>query len=164
MKVILIAAVSADGFIARSTHELADWTGTEDKKFFTEITKRAGVMVMGRTTFETIGRALPGRKTIVYSHRPLAIEGVEVTNESPSDLLQRLEAAGHDAVTICGGSAVYTQFMQAKLITELYLTIVPCVFGTGIGLFDRALEAQLRLLETRMLSDNVITLHYEVQQ
>jgi len=164
MKVTLIAALSADGFIARSTHELADWTGNEDKKFFTEITKRAGVMVMGRTTFETIGRALPGRQTIVYSHRPLDVEGVEVTTEPPVDLLKRLEAAGYTEVTICGGSAVYAQFMQAGLVTNVYLTVVPCMFGTGISLFDQSLDVQLKLLETRNLSDNVITLHYEVQQ
>nr|AIA15182.1 RibD C-terminal domain protein [uncultured bacterium]AIA15224.1 RibD C-terminal domain protein [uncultured bacterium] len=164
MKVILIAALSADGFIARNTDELADWTGSEDKKLFVELTKRAGVMVMGRTTFETIGRALPGRQTIVYSHRPLEIPGVTVTDESPTDLVQRLAATGQQELAICGGAAVYTQFMQAGVVDELYLTVVPCLFGGGVTLFSQPLESSLRLLETRSLSDDVITLHYEVQK
>nr|AIA16201.1 Dihydrofolate reductase [uncultured bacterium] len=164
MKVFIVAALTADGFIARNTTELADWTGTEDKKLFVELTKRAGVMVMGRTTFETIGRALPGRKTIVYSHRPLDIPDVEVTDEAPVDLLRRLEQDGHQEVAICGGAAVYTQFMEAGLVDELYLTMIPCLFGGGVRLFNASLESKLHLLDTRRLSDDVIMLQYEVEK
>ncbi len=164
MKVTLIAALTADGFIARDTHELANWTGSEDKKLFVQLTKRAGVMIMGRTTFETIGRALPGRKTIVYSHRVLNVPEVEVTSESPVELIRRLDHDGYDEVAICGGAAVYTQFMQAQVITDLYLTVIPCLFGTGINLFSQALEVQMRLVESQKLSDNVLSLHYEVKK
>jgi dihydrofolate reductase len=61
MKVFVIAALSADGFIAQAEDHVADWTGTEDKKLFVQLTKEAGIMVMGSKTLATIGRALPGR-------------------------------------------------------------------------------------------------------
>jgi dihydrofolate reductase len=164
MKVFLIAAISADGFIARVTDELADWTSKEDKKLFVELTKRAGVMVMGRTTFETIGRALPGRKTIVYTHQSLNVPGVEVTDETPANLVHRLHHEGTQELAICGGSAIYTQFMAAGVVDELYLTVEPTLFGTGVPLFADALNVELQLLDTKLLNDNVTLLHYEVQK
>jgi len=164
MKTFIIAAISADGFIARTTDELADWTSKEDKKIFVELTKRAGTMVMGNTTFKTIGRALPGRHTIVYSRQDLAYDDVEVTSESPADLVARLDTAGQAELAICGGSAIYTLFLQAGVVDELYLTVEPCLLGAGVPLFDTSLNVQLKLLETRQLNENVLLLHYEVQK
>jgi dihydrofolate reductase len=164
MKVFVIAAISADGFIARSVHELADWTSKEDKKVFVELTKRAGVMVMGRTTFQTIGRALPGRRNIVYSHQPIDVPGVEVTAEDPAALVSRLEREGLTELAVCGGSAIYSLFMQAGVVDELYLTVEPCLFGAGVPLFSADLQTRLRLLETKQLNDNVLLMHYEVEK
>ena len=60
MKVFIIAAISADGFIAKDPKEPStSWTSLVDKKHFSEITKRAGTVVMGAKTYETIGKALP---------------------------------------------------------------------------------------------------------
>jgi len=48
MKVFIIAAISTDGFIAKDPNEPSTaWTSLADKKHFGEITKRAGVIVMG---------------------------------------------------------------------------------------------------------------------
>ncbi|MCL5782229.1 MAG: dihydrofolate reductase, partial [Patescibacteria group bacterium] len=58
MKCFIIAALSADGYIARDEHHPAFWTSKEDKKRFVELTKRAGVVIMGSTTYTTIARPL----------------------------------------------------------------------------------------------------------
>lgn len=164
MKVFIIAAISADGFIARDTHELADWTSPEDKKLFVKLTKEAGVMVMGATTLATIGKALPGRRTIVYTTRPneLTVEGVEPTTEEPKILLNRLGQEGATAVAICGGRSIYSLFMKSGLVTDLYLTVEPLVFGNGIPLFSDPLNAKLQLLESTNLTSDVLLLHYSV--
>lgn len=164
MKVFIIAAISADGFIARDATDLADWTSTEDKKLFVSLTKEAGVMVMGATTLATIGRALPGRRTIVYTTHPedINIEGIEPTAEDPKLLVERLKAEGANAVAICGGRSVYSLFMQAGLVDELYLTVEPTVFGDGIGLFKTPLDAKLSLLEATNLNKDAILLHYSI--
>ncbi len=99
MHVFLIAAVSVDGFIDRGSHQSStEWTSAEDKKFFRDRTKEAGVMIVGRTTFETIGRALPGRKIYVLSSQPkpekyAAIPDTEVeyTSLKPAELLEKLK-------------------------------------------------------------------------
>ncbi len=59
MKVSLLAAITADGFIGRDATHLADWTGKEDKKMFIELTKEAGTIVMGSRTFATIAGHYP---------------------------------------------------------------------------------------------------------
>jgi dihydrofolate reductase len=163
MKVFIIAAVTADGFIGQDSEHTADWTGSEDKKVFVRLTKEAGTMIMGSRTFDTIGRALPGRRTIIYTSRPEAyanVEGVETTNESPAELIARLEDEGIQSVAICGGTSVYDMFMRSDLVTELYLTITPIMFGTGVRLFANPLSSQLQLLENTTLGDGAVLLHY----
>lgn len=164
MKVFMIAAVSADGFIARRADELADWTSKEDKKLFVELTKRAGVMVMGNTTYRTIGHALPDRRMIVYSRSPVNDEGVEVTSEDPKDLVARLEREGYHELAICGGRSIYDLFLGAGVVDELYLTVEPVLFGEGISLLSTAVDHTLRLTEHATLNENTMLLHYEVIQ
>lgn len=167
MKVFLIAALTADGFIGRNASHLADWTSPEDKKLFVRLTKEAGVMAMGSRTFATIGRGLPGRKTIVYTSKPEAfptIDGVEATKETPEALVARLQTEGANGLAICGGAAVYNLFMQSGVVSELYLTIEPVLFGTGVPLFGDEMETGLTLVDTKQLNDNTILLHYSVNR
>jgi len=163
MKAFIIAAITADGFIGRHSTELADWSSKEDKRLFVELTKRAGVMIMGGNTYRTIGRPLPGRRTIVYSRTPIEHDGVETTQSPPAQLLRQLEKEGCQEVAICGGRSIYDAFLQAGVVNELYLTVEPLLFGTGLTLASDSLSASLRLLEHRALNDNTILLHYEVQ-
>ncbi|PIR61147.1 MAG: dihydrofolate reductase, partial [Candidatus Pacebacteria bacterium CG10_big_fil_rev_8_21_14_0_10_45_6] len=128
-------------------------------------TKEARVVVMGRTTFETIGRPLPDRKTIVYTSHELTgfpPEQVEATQLPPAELLAKIEAEGYTNVAICGGSKVYTKWMQSGLINTLYLTIEPVLFGTGIRLFSEEITTQIRLTERHLLSDQTTVFEYEV--
>jgi dihydrofolate reductase len=166
MKVFLIAAVTADGFIGRAAYHTTDWTSPEDKKLFVRLTKEAGVMVFGSRTFETLGRALPGRRTIVYTSHPekITAEGVEATNEVPADLVKRLADEGANGLAICGGSSIYTLFMEAGVVDELYITVEPLLFGQGLALFSDKLETDLRLLDVSKLNDNAVLLHYAVQK
>nr|AIA12223.1 RibD C-terminal domain protein [uncultured bacterium] len=164
MNVFLIAAVTADGFIAETQDHLADWTSTEDKKLFTRLTKEAGYMVMGANTYRTIGRALPERHTIVYTNHPEKIDNpeIETTTEAPADLITRLEKAGANGIAVCGGAQIYSLFASAGLLDEIYLTIEPVCFGKGITLFNQDLQLNLSLLDTQQLNENAIMLHYRV--
>lgn len=167
MKTFIIAAQTVDGFIGRDSGHLADWTGKADKKVFVELTKQAGTIVMGSRTFETIGRALPGRRNIVYTSHPNkypGVEGVEFTNEPQAKLLKRLQREGAKAVAICGGMMIYDMFMRLGLVDELYLTIVPVIFGSGVPLVRPDLTVNLHLLETTQLDGGGVLLHYTVSK
>ena len=157
MHTFLIAAISKDGFIAEKVAQASTaWTSPEDAKFFRQRTKEAGVMVMGRATFATIGRPLPGRMMIVLT-RQLTVDnfqtqnvdlqvqeldgathanaGVYISHLDPYHLIGRVERLGFSELAVCGGASVYRQFLEAGLLDTLYLTIEPVTFGHGVPLF-----------------------------
>ncbi|HZS43165.1 MAG TPA: dihydrofolate reductase family protein [Candidatus Paceibacterota bacterium] len=165
IKCFIIAAQSADGFIALDpAHPSSslNWTSKEDKKHFVELTKRAGVVVVGHTTFKTFQKPLKDRLNIVYSREPLQIEGVEVMNDEPRLLLEKLEKQGKTEVAICGGSQIYTMFMKASVVDKIYLTVEPVVFGQGLSLFKEPIEAKLRLENLEKTESGTLFLEYSV--
>jgi len=162
MKVFIIAALTADGFIARNTsHTPMEWTSKEDKRFFSQRTKQARVVVFGQNTYETIGKPLPERLNIVYS-RDKTYEGVEITQKEPAELLQNLEKRGYKEVAICGGSTIYTMFMQSGVVDTLYLTIEPVLFGQGMNLFNKEIDKKLNLVKVEKLGEQSILLEYNI--
>jgi len=161
IKVFIIAAETADGFIAKDEHHAAFWTSKEDKVHFVELTKRAGVVVMGSTTFKTLPRAMKDRINIVYSRKE-KFDGVEMTEDNPIELVRKLEARGFKEVAICGGSSIYTLFLKAGVVDTIYLTIEPVVFGTGISLFNDSVNTQLQLISESKTENGTLFLEYKV--
>lgn len=164
MKTFLIAALTADGFIAKDSSHLADWTSKEDKEFFTKLTKKAGVVIMGLNTYRTIGKPLPGRLNVVYAPLTERITGVQITQKEPAALLKRFESHGQKEVAIIGGASIYTQFLQAGLIDELYLTIEPLLFGQGMNLLAQSLDVSLELNSVKKINKNTVILKYKVKK
>ena len=164
MKTFITAALTADGYIGKHSTHAAMWTGKDDKKRFIEITKRAGVMIMGQNTWKTLGKPLKGRLNIVYSPAPIEgiTDGVEITTKSPADLLKELEDRGFKEVAICGGSQIYTMFMKSGLVDTLYLTIEPILFGDGIKLFKEDMDFKLKLVSSITSESGALLLEYEV--
>ncbi|MBP7700737.1 dihydrofolate reductase [Candidatus Woesebacteria bacterium] len=167
MKVTLIASITADGFIAQNTQQSSlKWTSREDTRFFIDFTKKVGVLIMGSTTFATIGKPLPGRKIIVLtkSQKYDQFDSSQVVAESRSlkEIIKELSDSGQQEVAISGGSSVYTQFMKEGLVDELYLTVEPIVFGEGIKLFQTPINQNLNLIEIIDLSEQTKVMHYKV--
>ncbi len=161
MKTFIIAALSADGYIAKNDTHPAFWTSKEDKKRFVELTKRAGVVVMGSKTFATLPRPLKERVNIVYS-RSKTYEGAETMYKDPKGMLAELESRGFKEVAICGGAQIYTMFMKAGVVDTLYITIEPVVFGCGIKLFNEDMLYHLKLISSTQAENGALLLEYAV--
>ncbi len=164
IKVFLVVAVSADGFIAKDTqHSPMYWTSKADKKRFVELTKRAGVVIMGSSTYKTIGQPLKERLNIIYSRKE-KFEGVEMTQKPPRELISDLESRGIKEVAICGGSYIYTMFMKAGVVDTIYLTIEPIFFGKGMTIFNEELHYTLKLVSSQISeSTGSLLLEYKVE-
>ena len=165
MKVILLMALTVDGKIARHPNQFIDWSSKADKKLFVQMTKKAGVLIMGSRTYDTIGCPLPGRKNIVLTRkkdRQSENENLIFTDQKPADLLDELKAAGHTEVILSGGSTINTLFAKANLIDEIVVTISPKIFGTGIGLFSEELDLSLGLKSMGKVDDELVVLKYQV--
>ena len=93
MNVTVLMALTLDGKIAKSPDHYPDWSGKEDKKLFAEISKRAGVIIMGSRTFDTFGNPLPDRKNIVLTRnkkRKSEWENLVYTDNKPAKILKEL--------------------------------------------------------------------------
>lgn len=167
MKVIFYAAMTVNGKIAHAHDELVDWTSAEDKKFFHEETRKCGVVVMGNSTYKTIGRPLPGRLNVVMTRSPdlgRNMPGVlEFTDRAPREILADLDGRGFSQIAVTGGAQIYAQFLEAGLCDEIAVTIEPKIFGMGVNLFaDMQRDFALELDETRMLNPHVVLLRYKI--
>ena len=97
MKVSLLMAITLDGKIAKYSDHLPDWTEKADKKLFVEVTKKAGVMIMGSKTYDTFNKPLPGRKNIVMTRNKDRIsdhKDLLYTDEPPKKILANLKKEG----------------------------------------------------------------------
>lgn len=117
MTVSIIVAKAKNNAIGKDNQLL--WHISEDLKRFKALTMGHPI-IMGRKTFESIGRPLPGRRNIVIS-RNFTREGVE-TASSVEDALARCQ--GEDEIFITGGGEIYRQTMD--IADRLYITDVDC--------------------------------------
>ena len=120
MTVTLVAAIAANGVIGVDGD--LPWRLPEDLAHFKRLTM-GHPMIMGRATFDSIGRALPGRTTIVVTRDPhWSAEGVE-TAASVDDALKRAGELDDD-IFIVGGGQIYAQALEAGLVDLMVITRV----------------------------------------
>lgn len=123
MRISLIAAVAKNGVIGNGNK--IPWRLPSDFAFFKRTTM-GKPLIMGRKTFESIGKPLPGRTNIVVSgqvgYQP---DGVIVINNLGVAIVHGrtiAEADGVDEVMIAGGAVIYDQAMSVA--DRLYITHV----------------------------------------
>ncbi len=165
MKLILLMAVTVDGMIARDDAHFPDWTGRADKRLFVEITKAAGVIIVGSKTFDTIGKPLPGRLMVVMTRnrrRRSRWDNLIFTDRSPAELLADLERRGYREAVLAGGATINDLFAHKHLIDEIRITVSPLIFGRGITLFNTHLDLPLKLRAVQPLEGDLVHLIYDV--
>jgi dihydrofolate reductase len=110
-----IAAMAENRVIG--AHGTIPWHIPDEFKWFKQATM-GQTLVMGRKTWDSIGKPLPGRRMIVVSRQPLTIPGVTVV---PS--LDEIDPNRFEGDTfIAGGAEIYRQALPR--IAEIYLTVV----------------------------------------
>jgi dihydrofolate reductase len=123
VKLSLIAAVAANGVIGRNNN--LPWHLSEDLKYFKRTTMGKPIL-MGRLTWESIGRPLPGRTNIVITRQPnRAIEGVKTVSSlaAAMELAEAIgEIDGSDELVVIGGGQIYAE--AVPLAQRMYLTEV----------------------------------------
>jgi dihydrofolate reductase len=114
MKLSAIVAMASNRCIGKDN--TLPWRLPADLKRFKQLTM-GHTLIMGRKTYESIGRPLPGRTMVVLTRQEdYAPEGVQVVHS----LEQALERARGDEVFIAGGADLYRQTMER--VRRLYLT------------------------------------------
>ncbi len=117
MLISLIVAMAANRCIGRDGR--LPWQLPEDLQRFKQLTMGHSLL-MGRKTFESIGRPLPGRTSYVLSRTPgFSIQGCRVVSDL-EHAIDAAERAGENELFICGGEDVYRQALP--LCERIYLT------------------------------------------
>ena len=118
MSISIIAAMGTNRVIGRGNG--LPWNLPADTRFFKETT-RGHPVIMGRKTFDTMGKPLPGRRNIVITRRPhLEIPGTEVVSSLEAAL--SLVNVQEEEVFIIGGSEIYE--MALAIADRMYLTLI----------------------------------------
>ncbi|MDD5320891.1 MAG: dihydrofolate reductase [Methylococcales bacterium] len=118
MKISLIAAMASNRVIGNNN--VMPWNLSADLKKFKQITMGSSIL-MGRKTFESIGRALPGRTNIILSRNPEYHQyGCLVFNDIETAIKKGCEIAGE--IFVIGGADLYEAILP--IANALYLTII----------------------------------------
>lgn len=119
MEIILIAALDQNNAIG--LHNEMPWHLPEDLKFFKAQTQ-GGVVLMGRKTFESLGRPLPNRRNIVLTRQEgWQADGVDVAHDWQV-VKQQLIAEGVRKLWVIGGGEIYARCLNDA--TQMMLTHV----------------------------------------
>jgi dihydrofolate reductase len=128
------------------------WHLPEELRWFKKMTT-GNVIIMGRKTWESIGKPLPNRETIVISRMPLEIPGVR-TIRSLSELQPENDPREY---FIIGGAQIFE--LALPLCSDLYLTIVKREVEGDV--FFPAFESHFRQTEVVMDTPEFSIVHYE---
>ena len=171
-KIIASLATSADGFIARPDGDVAwlDRPQPRGNYGMGAFMKSVDTIVMGRATYD-VGKKLgpivwPGIKTIILSRSlaPDAAEGAVIESGSAPSLVKQWRRKKGKDIWLMGGAVVFGEFLDAGVLDELTIHVVPVLIGSGIPLLAPKRRAtELELLSSRKFSDGSVQLRYAVK-
>jgi dihydrofolate reductase len=119
MKLTIISAVANNQVIGMNNQLI--WHLPADLKRFKELTM-GKTLIMGRKTFESIGKPLPGRKTIIVTRNSdYYAEGCEIASNLKDALCKVKEES---EVFVAGGGEIYRQVINLHFTRKLYITRV----------------------------------------
>lgn len=127
----MIAAVGKNLELGKDNHLL--WHLKEDLAFFRKQTMNKPI-VMGRKTFESLPRLLPGRKHIVLTTSDLKLDPEVIIVHSKEELLDIIASYDRE-VMIIGGASIYTQMLEYS--DKLVLTEIDQTYSNADAFFPQ---------------------------
>ena len=177
VKCSVFVAASLDGYIARLNGDLGWLTNTAaanpgEDYGFKEFINTVDTVVLGRKTYEFVLSInewpYAGKRCIVLSSDAGKVPGnlaydVRVMSGFPADVVRHLEAEGVRNIYVDGGKTIQG-FLNAGLINEMTITLVPVLIGEGIPLFGK-LDRDVKLLhiETILYRNSLLQTKYQVE-
>jgi dihydrofolate reductase len=169
-KIILGLGISIDGYIARRD-------GTFDFLFmpkdfmheFAAFNASIDTAIMGRKTYD-VAKAMGGGgfgqkiRHYVLSRTlpPGERDGLTFVNVSPQKLVDEIRRSKGKNIWLMGGGEIARDFLQADLVDEIHLGIVPVLLGEGLPLFPSGFpQRNFGLMENKSFSRGLISLKYK---
>jgi dihydrofolate reductase len=175
MRVVLIAAQSLDGFLAKHDRPGTDFTSEADRAWFPACLRSFDACVMGSATWraarsEILAAPYSGRRRVVMTRDPATYSGdaqpgrLEFTAETATALAARLRMEGVEHLALLGGGVINGLFFSAGLVDELWVTIEPLLFGQGRPIAEGRLDVAMTLVEATRIGHDTMLLKYTVRR
>jgi dihydrofolate reductase len=186
-KLILLAHISLDGFVASTKRELDDFDVSEENlQFVCSLTEQADAALFGRTSYELLNNYWPNAKdlptaskgTIAYStwyngakkiviSKSMTAENLNNTiiihDDVPNKVNEIKNQPGKD-ILIFGSPAVSQLLMQHDLIDSYWIFVNPIILGKGVPLFtEMSNKIKLKFLKTKQFANGEFGLNYSVR-
>lgn len=153
MAVRLYVAATVDGYIARTDGRVDFLDAYNPDEFgFQSFMAQIGIIIMGRATYDQVVSfptwTYAGKRVVVLTHKALepSRPGVERYSGDLRSLIANLRCDTTQDIWVCGGATVVRDMLNANLIDQLELFLIPLLLGDGKPLFPPAAhQTRLRL-------------------
>jgi dihydrofolate reductase len=183
-KLIYSAIASLDGFIADEEGNF-DWAAPDEEvhTFVNDLERRVGTYLLGRRMYEVMvyweappdlaaepqvvqdfARIWQGGDKIVYSRTLEAVSSAKTQIERDFDpgAIREMKAEAKQDISI-GGAELAALAIDAGLVDELHLFLIPILVGGGKHALPRNVRLQLELVDERRFEGGVVHLHYRTK-
>jgi dihydrofolate reductase len=160
MHIVAYFTLSADGFLPR-----AEEKGVPPPDgVLADTNKRAaklGALIVGRNSYESMEEDEAPTQLVVVSRDKRDDEDSVMFAQSPAKAVARLKRAGVADAMVGGGAKLFSSFLGADLVDELYVNVAPELLGRGLRIETQRRNAQiLKLVRTSHLDGGVVQMHY----
>ena len=156
-------AISLDGFIARKDNDL-DWMPENVGKEISTTYEQSSVLLAGVNTYTCIfehwgGWPYKSKKTFVVSHYDTNVtekENVTFLTDMPLRAINELKSSSETDIQVIGGGKFITSLIEASLLDEITLYIVPVMLGDGIMFIGKTFGSKWELTGHRVIGKHSI--------
>ncbi len=169
-KAVVFIAASVDGFIATQDGDLGFLSAVEkegEDYGYADFISTVDTVVLGKKTYDKViamGYPFPhaDKEAYIITQTPAdAVGSAQFYTGDVVELLKQLKQQEGRTIFIDGGAFVVNLLLQARLIDEFYLSLIPVVLGSGISLFQPTNPLQqLQLINIKSFDTGLAQLHY----
>lgn len=170
-KVIVYIAASIDGFIAGPDGDLSFLSSVEkegEDYGYAAFVKTVDTVIVGKSTYDKVlsmGYPFPhaDKESYIITRSERPAEGnITFYTGDVAALVSDLKTKPGQTIFIDGGAYVVNLLLQHQLIDEMYLSIIPVMLGSGIGLFKQGNSLQAAALQSvKQFDTGLVQLHYQ---
>lgn len=172
----LFIACSLDGYIAKPNDDLSFLKMVEkegEDYGYAAFIEQIDTIILGRKTYDYVVREIGaehydnGQRAIyvITSQKRAAVGRTTFYSGNLMELIQELRSKAGKNLYCDGGAELIHALLQADLIDEIIVSIIPILLGEGVRLFkDGRQEQVLELLTTKTFETGLVQLHYKVKK